>query len=457
CQAEHKAQIVCGDLRFNRHIERNARLLKFPAIGGNVRGWAPADTPVSHQLAGVLRYAGNGDHVFFNNFTQPYPGVIARRHDIELLVRHEDIKRYRRMRSRKRSEQRPREKRFRDRGDRDSELAARCVVRRDVFKCRFNIGDRGLQRFTQPFTCFSEAYRARGAHHQQGLKTIFKTPNPLADSGAGYAQPRGGSAKAALLGDRQKNGKCRIQETMEQNMNKVILITGASSGIGEGIARELGKAGANVFLGARRLDRINALAAEIRSAGGEAEAAVLDVTSRQSMADFVQAAREKWGRIDVLINNAGIMPLSPLSAGKQDEWERTIDVNIKGVLWGIGAVLPIMEAQGSGQIINIGSIGALSVVPTAAVYCATKFAVRAISDGLRQESSNIRVTCVNPGVVESELASTITHPETMAAMDAYRAIALKPADIARAVRHIIEAPESVDTTEITIRPTASAN
>ncbi|HHA1370560.1 SDR family oxidoreductase [Enterobacter bugandensis] len=240
-------------------------------------------------------------------------------------------------------------------------------------------------------------------------------------------------------------------------MNKVILITGASSGIGEGIARELGKAGANVFLGARRLDRINALAAEIRSAGGEAEAAVLDVTSRQSMADFVQAAREKWGRIDVLINNAGIMPLSPLSACKQDEWERTIDVNIKGVLWGIGAVLPIMEAQGSGQIINIGSIGALSVVPTAAVYCATKFAVRAISDGLRQESSNIRVTCVNPGVVESELASTITHPETMAAMDAYRAIALKPADIARAVRHIIEAPESVDTTEITIRPTASAN
>lgn len=240
-------------------------------------------------------------------------------------------------------------------------------------------------------------------------------------------------------------------------MNKVILITGASSGIGEGIARELGKAGAKVFLGARRLDRIRALADEIRSAGGEAEAQVLDVTSRQSMAAFVQAAREKWGRIDVLINNAGIMPLSPLAAGKQDEWERTIDVNIKGVLWGIGAVLPIMEAQNAGQIINIGSIGALSVVPTAAVYCATKFAVRAISDGLRQESSNIRVTCLNPGVVESELASTITHEETMAAMDAYRAIALKPADIARAVRHIIEAPESVDTTEITIRPTASAN
>ncbi len=240
-------------------------------------------------------------------------------------------------------------------------------------------------------------------------------------------------------------------------MDKVILITGASSGIGEGIARELGKAGARVLLGARRLDRIEAIAAEIRSAGGMAEASELDVTNRLSMAHFVQSALDNWGRVDVLINNAGIMPLSPLAAGKQDEWERTIDVNIKGVLWGIGAVLPVMEAQGSGQIINLGSIGALSVVPTAAVYCASKFAVRAISDGLRQESSKIRVTCVNPGVVESELASTITHAETMAVMDAYRSVALKPADIARAVRHVIEAPESVDTTEITIRPTASAN
>jgi NADP-dependent 3-hydroxy acid dehydrogenase YdfG len=182
----------------------------------------------------------------------------------------------------------------------------------------------------------------------------------------------------------------------------------------------------------------------------------LDVTSRLSMASFVQDALDKWGRVDVLINNAGIMPLSPLAAGKQDEWERMIDVNIKGVLWGIGAVLPVMEAQGSGQIINIGSIGALAVVPTAAV-CASKFAVRAISDGLRQESPTIRVTCVNPGVVESDLASTITHPQTRAAMDVYRSVALKPADIARAVRQVIEAPESVDTTEITIRPTASAN
>lgn len=240
-------------------------------------------------------------------------------------------------------------------------------------------------------------------------------------------------------------------------MNKVILITGASSGIGEGIARELGNAGAKVLLGARRRERIDAIAEDIRSVGGIALARELDVTSRPSMANFVQVALEQWGRIDVLINNAGVMPLSPLAAGKQDEWERIIDVNIKGVLWGIGAVLPVMEAQGSGQIINVGSIGALAVVPTAAVYCASKFAVRAISDGLRQESSNIRVTCVNPGVVESELASTITHAETKAAMDVYRSVALKPADIARAVRQVIEAPESVDTTEITIRPTASSN
>ncbi|EWY41959.1 oxidoreductase [Skermanella stibiiresistens SB22] len=240
-------------------------------------------------------------------------------------------------------------------------------------------------------------------------------------------------------------------------MDKVILITGASSGIGEGMARELGGAGAKVLLGARRLDRVEAIADEIVAAGGTAVARVLDVTDRQSMAAFAQAALETWGRIDVLVNNAGVMPLSPLSAGKLDEWERMVDVNIKGVLWGIGAVLPIMEAQGGGQIINIGSIGALSVVPTAAVYCATKFAVRAISDGLRQESTNIRVTCVNPGVVESELASTITHEDTMAVMDAYRAIALQPADIARAVRHLIEAPPNVDTSEITIRPTASSN
>jgi NADP-dependent 3-hydroxy acid dehydrogenase YdfG len=238
-------------------------------------------------------------------------------------------------------------------------------------------------------------------------------------------------------------------------MEKTILITGASSGIGAALGRELGTAGARVLLGARRLDRIEALASDIRNAGGTAEAKALDVTNRAAMEAFAEKAVSLWGRIDVLINNAGIMPLSPLSALRLDEWERMVDVNIKGVLWGIGAVLPMMERQGSGQIINIASIGALQVVPTAAVYCATKFAVRAISDGLRQESNNIRVTCVNPGVVESELALTITHKATQAVMDAYRAISIQPADIARAVRQVIEAPDNVDTTEITIRPTAS--
>ncbi|MFI0472482.1 SDR family oxidoreductase [Halomonas sp. HMF6819] len=239
--------------------------------------------------------------------------------------------------------------------------------------------------------------------------------------------------------------------------NKVVLITGASSGIGEGMARELAAAGARVLLGARRLENLEGIASEIRAQGGVAEARALDVTDRHAMAAFAQHAMDCFGRIDVLINNAGIMPLSPLSAGKFDEWERMVDVNIKGVLWGIGAVLPFMERQAEGQIINIGSIGALRAVPTAAVYCATKFAVRAISDGLRQETPNIRVTCVNPDVVESELASTITHAETAGFMDEYRAIALQPLDIARAVRQLIEAPANVDTSEITIRSTASPN
>ncbi|SPJ33783.1 SDR family oxidoreductase [Kushneria phyllosphaerae] len=240
-------------------------------------------------------------------------------------------------------------------------------------------------------------------------------------------------------------------------VGKIVLVTGASSGIGEGIARELAAAGACVLLGARRTDRLERIAGDIRKSGGIVEVRPLDVTSREQMQAFAQAALDLWGRIDVLINNAGIMPLSPLTACKLDEWERMVDVNIKGVLWGIGAVLPVMERQQAGQIINIASIGALQVMPTSAVYSATKFAVRAISDGLRQESTHLRVTCVNPGVVESELASTITHEETADLMDNYRSVALQPRDIARAVRHIIEAPESVDTTEITLRPLASAN
>lgn len=239
--------------------------------------------------------------------------------------------------------------------------------------------------------------------------------------------------------------------------DKVVLITGASSGIGAGIARELGRAGARLALGARRTERLDALAAEIGGAfGAEVLTRRLDVTDRADVAAFTEAARARYGRVDVLINNAGIMPLSPMAALKVEEWDAMIDVNIKGVLHGIAAVLPEMTARGAGHIVNIASIGALAVVPTAAVYCATKYAVRAISDGLRQENQKLRVTCVHPGVVESELADTITDPAAAQAMKAYRAIALTPDAIGRAVRFVLEQPDDVDVSEIVVRPTASS-
>lgn len=238
-------------------------------------------------------------------------------------------------------------------------------------------------------------------------------------------------------------------------IDKVVLITGASSGIGAGIARELAAAGARVMLGARRVERLEALAADLNATGGRVLAHPLDVTDRASVATFVDAARGAWGPVDVIVNNAGVMPLSLMASMKVEEWKRMIDVNIKGVLYGIAAVLPEMTARGSGHIVNIASIGALSVVPTAAVYCATKHAVRAISDGLRQENKALRVTCVHPGVVESELADTITDPVAAEAMRSYRAIALKPDAIARAVRFAIEQPDDVDVNEIVVRPTAT--
>lgn len=233
-------------------------------------------------------------------------------------------------------------------------------------------------------------------------------------------------------------------------MDKVILITGASSGIGEGIARELAAAGAKLMIGARRTDRLAALAAEL---GDNVRFRELDVTRADEVAAFADAARAEWGHVDAIINNAGVMPLSLMASVKVAEWDRMVDVNIKGVLYGIAAVLPEMAQRGSGHIINIGSVGALSVVPTAAVYCATKYAVRAISDGLRQEHPDIRVTCIHPGVVESELANSITDPVAAEGMKSYRAIALKPDAIARAVRFALEQPEDVDVNEIVIRPT----
>ncbi|MFK0384666.1 SDR family oxidoreductase [Agrobacterium sp. NPDC090273] len=238
-------------------------------------------------------------------------------------------------------------------------------------------------------------------------------------------------------------------------LNKVVLITGASSGIGVGIARELASAGAKLVLGARRMDRLEALAQELRETGAEVIAHPLNVTDRQSVAEFADAGRKAFGQVDVIVNNAGVMPLSLMSSLKVDEWDRMIDVNIKGVLYGVAAVLPDMTSRKSGQIINIASIGALAVSPTAAVYCATKYAVRAISDGLRQENKDIRVACIHPGVVESELADSITDPAAADLMKTYRAIALKPNAIGRAVRYAIEQPDDVDVNEIVVRPTAA--
>ncbi|MBC3423485.1 SDR family oxidoreductase [Pseudomonas sp. L7] len=240
------------------------------------------------------------------------------------------------------------------------------------------------------------------------------------------------------------------------NINdKVVLITGASSGIGEAAARLIAAKGAHVVLGARRIDRLQQLVSEIRAEGGSASARALDVTDLDSMQAFVEFAKAQYGKVDVIINNAGVMPLSPLNSLKVEEWNRMLDVNVRGVLHGIAAVLPGMEAQGHGQVINISSIGGLSVSPTAAVYCATKYAVRAISDGLRQETDKIRVTVVCPGVVESELADTITDDTAREAMRTFRRVALEADAIARALVYAIEQPDDVDVSELVVRPTAS--
>ena len=236
---------------------------------------------------------------------------------------------------------------------------------------------------------------------------------------------------------------------------KVVVVTGASSGIGEATAKLLAAKGAHVVLGARRTDRLEALAEAISAKGGSVRIRTLDVVDRADMQAFVDFARAEFGRVDVIVNNAGVMPLSPLASLKLDEWDRMIDVNIRGVLHGIAAVLPGMQAQGSGQIINMSSIGGHTVSPTAAVYCATKFAVRAISDGLRQETDKIRVTVICPGVTESELADSISDETGRNEMKEFRRIAIPAEAIARAVAFAIEQPADVDVSEIIVRPTAS--
>ena len=239
--------------------------------------------------------------------------------------------------------------------------------------------------------------------------------------------------------------------------SKIVLVTGASSGIGAAVAGRLAREGHHVIAGARRQERLDELSAATASAaeqgGGSLHTRVLDVTDRADVASFVDEAVRTHGRVDVLINNAGVMPLSRLDALLVEQWDQMIDVNVRGLLNGIAAALPQFQRQGHGHFVTVASVGAHEVVPTAAVYCGTKHAAWAITEGLRQElDPSIRVTTVSPGVVESELAESITDPTAAAAMQTYRADSIPPDAIARAIAYAIDEPAEVDVNELVIRP-----
>jgi NADP-dependent 3-hydroxy acid dehydrogenase YdfG len=235
---------------------------------------------------------------------------------------------------------------------------------------------------------------------------------------------------------------------------KVIAITGASSGIGEATAMLLAERGAKVVVGARRTERLEKLAAAVTAKGGDIRARAVDVAKRADVRSFIDFAKAEFGRVDAIVNNAGVMPLSRMAELKVDDWDRMIDVNIRGVLNGIAAVLPDMKARGSGQIVNVASVGAHTVVPTGAVYCATKYAVWAISDGLRQENPDLRVTIISPGVVATELGDEISDPTSRSFLADLRKSALTPDAIARAIAYAVEQPEDVDVNEVIVRPTS---
>ena len=245
---------------------------------------------------------------------------------------------------------------------------------------------------------------------------------------------------------------------MENNIkDKVVIITGASSGMGEAAAKHLAQLGASVVLGARRADRIEKLAKEINDNGGKALAFAADVTQRDQVKNLVDAAVEAFGRVDVLLNNAGIMPLSLVESLHVDEWDKMIDVNLKGVLNGIAAVLPYMKEQKSGQIINTSSVAGHKVFSGSAVYSATKFAVRALTEGLRMEVKpyNIRTTIVCPGAVKTELLEQISEADIQQANKDYvGAVGISPDSFARVVAFAISQPEDVDINEIIFRPTS---
>ena len=246
---------------------------------------------------------------------------------------------------------------------------------------------------------------------------------------------------------------------MENNVTgKVVLITGASSGIGEATALLLAERGAKVVLGARREDRLAALAARITAAGGEVIYAVTDVKKRADLVGLASLAVDHFGRLDVLINNAGVAALSPMDDLSVDEWDDMIDVNIRGVLHGIAAGLPLFRRQGSGHFINVASTAGVRILPNMGVYAATKSAVRFISEGLRQEAGpDLRVTLISPGYIQTELGSGMSNQELKAQISSgMEKLGLSPAAIAAGILYAIEQPAAIDVNELIIRPTAQA-
>lgn len=242
---------------------------------------------------------------------------------------------------------------------------------------------------------------------------------------------------------------------MDNIKDKVVVITGASSGLGEATARHLASKGAAVVLGARRLENLEKIAADIRAEGGKVEVVQTDVTIASEVKALVDKAVAVFGRLDVMINNAGLMAIAPMSALKVEEWERMIDINVKGVLYGIAAALPIFQQQESGHFINISSVAGIKVFsPGGTVYSGTKYAVRAISDGLRHEvGGTIRTTTIEPGAIDSELKHGSSHEEAAKGVAEFYQQAIPSSSVARAIAYAIDQPADVDINEIVLRPT----
>ena len=239
---------------------------------------------------------------------------------------------------------------------------------------------------------------------------------------------------------------------------KVVAITGASSGIGEATASLLAERGAKVVLGARDPDRLDAVAVRISADGGQAVAKAIDASSRVDLMEFVSLATATYGQLDVLVSSAGIMPVSRFDQLRVDDWEAMVDVNLKGVLFGIAAALPVFRHQSFGHFVNVASTAAFRVTPGQSVYAGTKMAVRAVSEGLRQEAGeNLRVTIISPGMTSTNFAESVTDPVARAELEQRRDdIAMPPAAVARAIAFAIDQPPGVDVGEIVVRPTAQA-